>query len=186
MTLLSVTLDKRSRRGDSVRGTGFDPPRSLIPRSGMKIYLTLASDPDGPCVAAGCRGGHPTRLWVVTRRGEAWGHFAVASLNGKRQVIDGSLPTEVTKVPRGARELSPEGVARCWHHDNESHVFGGPNTAMALRAVIKATNEGRAPDIRPCPLCGDPLDLNGTDAAHSYTVDDLVHRDCLIDSGEVG
>lgn len=106
----------------------------------MNIYLTLASDPDGRCIAPECLGGHKARLWVVSRQAEAWGHFAVVSLNGEKRVIDASLPTKVDKIPRGAKQLLPEAVARCWHWDNESHVFGGPNVAKALRETIAVHN----------------------------------------------
>jgi len=111
----------------------------------MRIFIRLEGDDEGslPTCPPTCRGSHELRLWVIHRRGEAWGHFATANINGESRVIDASLPTIVKAVPRGAEECSPEEVANLWHEDNESHVFGGPNVAKALRYVIKAENPRR-------------------------------------------
>jgi hypothetical protein len=110
----------------------------------MRVLVTIKSDPEGslPECPASCYGMHPLRLFEIFRRGKAWGHFATALINGERQVIDGSLPHEVDRVPRGARELPAATVASYWHDDNESHVFGGPNVAAALRATIAEANRG--------------------------------------------
>lgn len=89
-----------------------------------------------------CRGTHELRLWVIQRKGTPWGHFATANICGESRVIDASLPTRVPYIPNGAEECSPEEVANLWHEDNESHVFGGPNIAKALREAVKAQDLG--------------------------------------------
>ena len=109
----------------------------------MRVYVELKGAPDGrlPACPDTCRASHPLRLWVIHRKAKPWGHFAVASINGEERVLDSSLPTKVDRVPKGAVELQGPEVARLWHEDNESHVFGGPNIAKQLRASIKAHNE---------------------------------------------
>lgn len=94
--------------------------------------------PADTCVQCGDR---HDKVWLIRRKAEPWGHFGVATINGKREVIDASLPTVVAKIPRGAVELGPQELARVWHEDNESHVFGGPNVAKALREAIKLHND---------------------------------------------
>lgn len=39
---------------------------------------------------------------------------------------------------------------------------------------------------RKCPLCEYAIDIENDDVAHSYMLDETVHRDCLMDSDEVG
>ena len=109
-----------------------------------RIFVSLEL-PDGgyrDCVTETCIvcGRDHDKVWVIKRKTEAWGHFGVALINGKREVIDASLPTIVHKIPRGARELTPDELARVWHEDNESHVFGGPNVAKMLREAIAEAN----------------------------------------------
>jgi hypothetical protein len=89
------------------------------------------------------------KLWTVVRRTTAWGPWPVAQISerdergrfGSKTVIDPSLPTTVTFLPKDAVEVSPEDAARVWHEDNESHVFGGPNVAKALRESIAQANK---------------------------------------------
>jgi len=116
-----------------------------------RIYLSLntGSGQYGDCVQEErClidvhyhpQGHTEDRLWVIKRKLKPWGHFATAMINGTSMVIDGSLPTRVDKLPRDAKLVSREDNARLWHEDNESHVFGGPNVAKALREQIARDN----------------------------------------------
>lgn len=89
------------------------------------------------CIA--CGRDHD-KVWSIERKLEPWGHFATATINGQSVVIDASLPHVVDRVPRDARTLTPSQLARIWHEDNESHVFGGPNVAKALRQAIAEAN----------------------------------------------
>ncbi len=116
----------------------------------MRIFVRLKDGDVGslPTCPPTCRGSHELRLWVIRRHAEPWGHFAVVRINAEHRVIDSSLPTAVERVPRGAKECSPDRVANLWHEDNESHVFGGPNVAKQLRDGIHAANAkaiGRKP-----------------------------------------
>ena len=100
---------------------------------------------DSTCVSCGDR---HDKLWTVSRRVEPWGHFGVAAINEReangrfahKVVIDSSLPTVVATLPKDAVEVDRDTAARWWHDDNESHVFGGPNVAKALRESIAAHN----------------------------------------------
>ena len=106
------------------------------------------------CEQVGCIrcGRDHDKVWMVTRRIKPWGHFATAVINkrnergqfGRSEVIDASLPHVVFLIPKDAIAATPEEAAGFWHDDNESHVFGGPNVAKALREAIKASNEGAA------------------------------------------
>lgn len=109
----------------------------------MNVYLTVRGGGEGKLDTCPdtCRGSHPLLLYVVQRKATAFGHFPVVSLNGTSEVIDPSLPTEVERLPRDARILSPKATSQAWHDDNESHVFAGPNVAAQLRAAIKRVNE---------------------------------------------
>ena len=112
-----------------------------------RIFVSVEL-PDGgyrDCIQQTCMecGKPHDKVWLIRRKVEPWGNFGVAAINGKREVIDASLPTVVAKIPRGAYELDPEHLARVWHEDNESHVFGGPNVAKALREAIR--NQPDAP-----------------------------------------
>lgn len=108
----------------------------------MRIFVRLDPGDCGrlPACPESCRGTHELRLWIIEVPAKPWGHFAVARINGESRVIDASLPTRVSRVPRDAVELHPNDVARLWHEDNESHVFGGPNVAKALREAIADAN----------------------------------------------
>ena len=113
------------------------------------VYLSLITGNGSSydCVTETCivDGREHDKLWTVRRvardSGLAW-PFIV--LNGERKLLEGSLPNRVDKLPRDAVEVTPEDAARLWHEDNESHVFGGPNVAKALRETIAAANAGRS------------------------------------------
>lgn len=115
------------------------------------IYLSLLVEGGsyGECVQEACADprygdGHTDdKLWIVKRKpfdtGLAWRGIR---LNGEKVLIEGSLPNRVAKLPRDAKPLPPEAAAIAWHESNESHVFGGPNVAKALREAIAASNAG--------------------------------------------
>ena len=64
-------------------------------------------------------------LWVIKRRPAGiFGHFLVFNINGGKVVVDASLPTGVTRLPKDARQLSPEKAAALWHSTSELHEFG--------------------------------------------------------------
>lgn len=105
-----------------------------------------------------CKYGKHAQLWVIQRvLADTFGHFPVFRINGERRVIDVSLPTNLVRIPRDARKLSPIETHNVWMDDNESHVFGGPNVAKALRASVAyhlrhhvptSRSRGRTPDSR--------------------------------------
>lgn len=81
------------------------------------------------------------RLWLIYRRAYDSGlYWPFVNLNGSRHLLDATLPTTVDRLPRDARPVDPAESARLWHEDNESHTFGGPNIAAALRSAIAAAN----------------------------------------------
>lgn len=84
--------------------------------------------------------GHPARLFEINRKPEAFGHFAVVNLNGEKSVIDVSLPHEVDKLPRDAKQIDPEIAEQYWHDESGNHTFGGPDVARALRESIAEVN----------------------------------------------
>lgn len=116
------------------------------------IYLSLAIEGGSyhECEQVGCIrcGRDHDKVWVVTRPVKPWGHFATAVINrrtkdgqfGASEVIDASLPHVVSQIPKDAVFVGPEAAAILWHDDNESHVFGGPNVAKALRERIAELN----------------------------------------------
>lgn len=106
-----------------------------------RILLELVGDEEivhPPTTERTYESRHPAHLYSVERSLRPWGHFATAVINRRSEVIDASLPHRVTKLPPDAKVLPPEEVERMWHEDNESHVFGGPNVAKALRQAIAA------------------------------------------------
>jgi hypothetical protein len=97
---------------------------------------------------AACGRDHDV-LWRIVRRPLAsFGPWPVARIlerdargrYARAHVIDPSLPTAVAELPADAARLAPAEAARLWHDDNESHTFGGPNVAAALRAMIARAN----------------------------------------------
>ena len=108
------------------------------------------------CIVPDCQWRSHDKVWRIKRPVRPWGHFVTAVINkrdprgrfGSSEVIDGSLPHHVTQLPQDAVELTPAELARVWHEDNESHVFGGPNVAKALRESIAAHNEEVTRDHR--------------------------------------
>lgn len=70
-------------------------------------------------------GSHHDRLWTIERSSRAYhpfGHFPVYHINGGPEVIDGTLPTVLTKLPRDAKPVAPAEADRIWH--STSHCFG--------------------------------------------------------------
>lgn len=108
------------------------------------IYLSLnISSEYGDCTQAECLvcGKNHDALWTVRRVPFDTGlYWRGINLNGEKVLIEGSLPNRVDRLPRDAKLVSREDTARLWHDDNESHVFGGPNVAKALRETIAAAN----------------------------------------------
>ncbi len=110
----------------------------------MDAHYATVTDPCRRC------GRHHDRLWTVRRAlVDTMGHFPVYRLNGEEVPVDPSLPHTVDRLPRDAEPVDPDTAAALWHSDNESHVFGGPNIAAALRAAIADTNaNARRPETR--------------------------------------
>lgn len=109
------------------------------------IYLSLEvpGGDYGECVTETCivDGREHDKLWTVQRKPFGTGlYWNGINLNGEKVLIEGSLPNRVDRLPRDAKPVSPENAARVWHEDNESHVFGGPNVAKALREAIAREN----------------------------------------------
>lgn len=93
---------------------------------------------DFPCLLCGAE---HDMLWTIERKPFDTGlWWSGAWINGEKVLIEGSLPNRVTKLPRGAKRVSRAVAATVWHEDNESHVFGGPNVAKALREEIARSN----------------------------------------------
>lgn len=95
----------------------------------------LAADPCAQC------GRHHPALWIIRRVPVDLGlAFYGFRINGAVRAPDMSIPYTVDRLPRDARPVSAADAVRLWHEDNESHVFGGPNVARALRETIAAHN----------------------------------------------
>jgi hypothetical protein len=109
-----------------------------------RIYVSLLRPGSAlDCVEGTCAdcGRLHDKVWRIRRSlADTFGHFAVFRINGEQVPVDASLPHRVDRLPRGAEALSPAESARLWHDDNESHVFGGPNVAEALRDSIARTH----------------------------------------------
>ncbi len=103
----------------------------------MRVLLELNGEPEGLCSDCITGTGHPLVLWEIERKPKPWGHFATVTINGESHVIDASLPHKVDQLPRDAKQVEADLAERYWHEDNESHVFGGPNVAKALREAIR-------------------------------------------------
>jgi hypothetical protein len=86
--------------------------------------------------------------------------------------IDDSLARENAYFMAHMNE--PNDLGPC---GKEGHVPGCPGKAGGDHEWL--------PDWIDCAYCNDGLDLAGDDVVHSWALDVDVHRDCLIDSGEV-
>jgi hypothetical protein len=96
------------------------------------------------CPVPTCRYGTHDVLWRIRRVPLETGlYWRAARINGTRHLIEGSLPNVIGRIPRDAVRLSAAESHAIWCDDNESHTFGGPNIAAALRSAVRAEN-GRA------------------------------------------
>ena len=111
--------------------------------------FTAALDAYNATVTEPCaRCGRPHDcLWTVRRAlADTFGPWPCYRLNGSTTVVDPSLPHTVRRLPRDAEPVPADVAAALWHDDNESHTFGGPNVAAALRAAIADANARRPED----------------------------------------
>lgn len=108
------------------------------------ISLLVKDGSYGECVTEECPadGKQHDSLWTIERQtydsGLVWPRIKV---NREWALLEGSLPNRVKKLPLDAVKVEGDAFVRVWHEDNESHVFGGPNVAKALRESIAAHNK---------------------------------------------
>lgn len=83
------------------------------------MYITMGEEKTFTCPVCG---REHEKLWFIQRKVlELFGHFPVVRINGKKMVIDPTLPTLVDKLPRDAQELDNDEAAKLWHSTN--HYF---------------------------------------------------------------
>jgi hypothetical protein len=116
-------------------------PANIAPPSVFDdIHAAYSADTPAAEPCTRCGRTHDA-LWTIRRVARDSGlYWPFVQINGKRVLLDASLPTTVDRLPRDARPVDAETAARLWHDDNESHTFGGPNVAAALRASIAEHN----------------------------------------------
>ncbi|PLS18996.1 hypothetical protein CVD28_00925 [Bacillus sp. M6-12] len=85
------------------------------------IYLTLKTNGKSEQFL-GTDGKMHDKLWTIQRKISGNMQLSGAMINGEPRYIDATLPTEVTKLPRGAKPVAEDVAERLWLSD--SHYFG--------------------------------------------------------------
>jgi hypothetical protein len=108
------------------RTVGVPADQALDPGHDLQVTYILPIEARDRLTEAcpHCGNSHEV-LWVIKRRPAGiFGHFPVFNINGGKVVVDASLPTGVTRLPKDAKRLSPEQAAALWHSSGELHEFG--------------------------------------------------------------
>jgi hypothetical protein len=85
------------------------------------IYLTVKTDGQSEQFL-GTDGKMHDKLWTIQRKITGNMQLSGATINGESRYIDFTLPTEVTKLPKGAKVVADDVAERLWL--SESHYFG--------------------------------------------------------------
>lgn len=86
-----------------------------------KIYLTL-KDSSENSQFIGSDGKKYDKLWTIERKITGNMQLSGARINGEDRYVDGTVPTEVDKLPRDAQSV-PDDLAETLYNSN-SHYFG--------------------------------------------------------------